>query len=324
MPTLLLVDDDLEILRALRSVLAALGDVIAAPDGQSAMQTLRSVPIDLLVCDLRLPDASGIDIIAEGRGIQPDMVALLLTGHASTSDLVEAINRAGVYRYLPKPIDLDDLMATARAALESQELRRERERLHAELERSHGALRTLYEAARELSSAPGRHEIATAALAHLSRAVPYALGGLLVAPRGSPRPALYLQTAMAVDDATLVAFKERIVGEQARRTGVPLAESEVRLVFLGSQLSPAERPLPRSLHLIDVALDVGPDSMGGVQLLCASVPSAPERRLVGVLVTEAAHALRRVETLTTRTSRSWIYWCVRSRTGSWSSATSRP
>lgn len=302
-PTLLIVDDDLETLRALRSSLSALGDVLAASDGTSAMDMLRSVPVDLLVCDLRLPDGSGVDVIAQARALQPDMYALLLTGHAKLADLADAINRAGVYRYLAKPVDMDDLLATARAALEAQSLKRERERLHGELERSHAAMRTLYDAARELSSAPGRIEIASATLKHLAGAVPYALGGLLVAPRGAPRPTLYLQTAMAVDEGTLSAFKTRIVGEHTRRAAPAVAprarhdtaESAVRLVFLTPQ--GAHRPLPANLHLVDVPLDVGPASLGAVQLLCASPPSLEARHLIGVLATEAAHALRRVEAL---------------------------
>lgn len=295
-PTLLIVDDDLETLRALCAALEPLGTTLAFSDGLSALAHLRTSRVDLLVSDLRLPDISGIDVIAGARVAQPELPALLITGRAEMSDLAEAINRAGVYRYLKKPVDLDDLFRTAQTALEAEHLRRERERLHQELARSHGAMRTLYEASRELSQAPGRAEIVAATLSHLARAVPFELCAMLVAPPESHKPTLYLQARAPVDEATLASFKERIVAEHAARSGRALREHEVRLILVGPQLAQGGR-LPPTLHLLEASLEVGTLCFGTVQLLCGVALGAEDRRLVVMLANEAAQALRRVDLL---------------------------
>src|SRR5262249_41852321 len=108
------------------AILEDVGEVVPAESGEVAIAALASGPIDLLVVDLRLPDCSGIALIARARAARPGLPAILLTSQAETQDLVAAINRAQVYRFLEKPLDLDDLVHTAKTALEAVELRRER------------------------------------------------------------------------------------------------------------------------------------------------------------------------------------------------------
>lgn len=296
--TILLVDDDPETLRALTAVLSEFGEVVPFAEGASAIAFIRDLDraLGLVVSDLRLPDTSGIAVISEARALRPDVPALLLSGRAEMSDLADAINLARVYRYLPKPVDVDDLRHTVMTALETGQLRRDRDRLHGELSRSNAALRILFEAARELSHAPQRGDVAAAALTHFARAVPFTLGGLLVAPAGVAAPSLYLQTAAPADPDTLSEFRERILAYHEARSQVRVPRHELRLSLLGAA-SPPSGPIPDPLYRTEVTLEAGRTVVGAVQLLCTRAPSSEEGRLLAALATEVAQALGRVEAL---------------------------
>jgi signal transduction histidine kinase/GGDEF domain-containing protein len=294
---ILVVEDDLAVLRAMCAALEPLGDVRAVDDATAGLSEIEEHPPDLLVCDLRLPDISGIELIAQARARHPDLPAILVTGKAEPRDIIEAINRAGVYRFLPKPLDLDDLIHTARSALAEVQLRRERERLHAELERSHAAMQVLYEATRELARASGRQEIVSAALTHLARAVPFELGAVMVAPPPARNASLYLLASASFDDETLFAFKDEALSRFAERAGAPLREHQVKVILLGTQIG-GRAPVPARAEIAEAPLEVGGQILGLVQLMRSERPYASEeQRLLGVLAGQTAQAIRRDEEL---------------------------
>ena len=110
----LVVDDEPQLLRALRINLAARQyDVDTADDGESALRTAAARPPDLVVLDLGLPDIDGVDVIRTLRGWTPVPI-IVLSGRAGSSDKVHALD-AGADDYVTKPFSLEELLARIRA-----------------------------------------------------------------------------------------------------------------------------------------------------------------------------------------------------------------
>jgi two-component system, OmpR family, KDP operon response regulator KdpE len=114
--TVLLVDDDLALLRTLSMNLEARGyHVSTAPDGESALAVLRRSQPDLVILDLGLPGVSGSDALRELRTWSAVPVIVLSARHGS-DDKVEALD-LGADDYVTKPFGIDELLARLRAAV---------------------------------------------------------------------------------------------------------------------------------------------------------------------------------------------------------------
>lgn len=124
--TVLVVDDDPMLRRLLRDCLdQEMGlRVVDTGDAQEAERILATQSVALLICDLMLDGASGVDVIRAGHTHQPDLVSILVTGFPTVETAVEAL-QLGVDDYLLKPFKLQQLMSTVRRALERGRLRRE-------------------------------------------------------------------------------------------------------------------------------------------------------------------------------------------------------
>jgi two-component system response regulator PilR (NtrC family) len=121
----LVVDDERSIREMLAIVLRREGhDVVIAEDGRTAIATLERGAVDLIICDIKMPDMSGVDVLRKAKEIDQDVVAMMITAFASTETAVEAM-RLGACDYLTKPFDVDELKMKVREKLESRDLRRE-------------------------------------------------------------------------------------------------------------------------------------------------------------------------------------------------------
>jgi len=110
----LVVDDEPQLLRALRINLAARHyDVTTAADGAAALRQAGAQPPDLVVLDLGLPDMDGVDVIRTLRQRTPVPI-IVLSGRAGSSDKVHALD-VGADDYVTKPFSLDELLARIRA-----------------------------------------------------------------------------------------------------------------------------------------------------------------------------------------------------------------
>lgn len=110
----LIVDDEPQILRALRINLRARQyDVEVAADGNTALKTAAAYHPDLIVLDLGLPDIDGVDVIRGVRG-WTEAPIIVLSGRAGSQDKVEALD-AGADDYVTKPFGVDELLARMRA-----------------------------------------------------------------------------------------------------------------------------------------------------------------------------------------------------------------
>lgn len=110
MTRVLIVDDEPQILRALRINLHARQfDVITAADGTSALDVAKSQRPDLVVLDLGLPDIDGVDVIRSLRA-WTEVPIIVLSGRAGSSDKIVALN-AGADDYVTKPFNVEELLA---------------------------------------------------------------------------------------------------------------------------------------------------------------------------------------------------------------------
>lgn len=124
MRRILLVEDD-EALRVTQTIyLRQEGfEVVAASDRNSARSKLGRESFDVVVTDLRLGKQSGLDVVRDGRELQPQAEIIVITGYGSVESAVEAM-KDGAYDYLTKPVDPEMLVRIIHKALERQELKR--------------------------------------------------------------------------------------------------------------------------------------------------------------------------------------------------------
>ncbi|RDI35036.1 response regulator [Lentzea flaviverrucosa] len=116
MTSVLVVDDEPQIVRALRINLSARGyDVMTAYDGRSALGVAVEGKPDVVVLDLGLPDIDGVDVIAGLRGWSTIPI-IVLSARTDSSAKVEALD-AGADDYVTKPFGMDELLARLRAAV---------------------------------------------------------------------------------------------------------------------------------------------------------------------------------------------------------------
>jgi two-component system KDP operon response regulator KdpE len=112
----LAVDDEPQILRALRASLAARGhDVTTAPNGETALDVLATSDVDLVVLDLGLPGIDGLEVIRRLRAWS-QVPVIVLTVRDAQADKVAALD-AGADDYVTKPFAMDELLARTRAVL---------------------------------------------------------------------------------------------------------------------------------------------------------------------------------------------------------------
>ena len=117
MPSILLVDDEPNILEVLEIVLKDAGmDVCKCTSGRDALRILRERPFDLVISDIRMPDLSGVQLLEEAKQFTPETVFIMITAFASTETAIEAIQH-GAYDYLTKPFQMEELTNVVHRAL---------------------------------------------------------------------------------------------------------------------------------------------------------------------------------------------------------------
>ena len=141
---LLIVDDDPLNLDALTRVLRHEYDLVRAESADSALQILRDEGrhIDLILADKSMPGRSGVELLEEAKGLSAAM-RIVLTAYPDASDLMEAINRGEVYRYVTKPWSPEELKVVIAHALEHYQLERDNAELIAELKRKNSELKAM-------------------------------------------------------------------------------------------------------------------------------------------------------------------------------------
>jgi two-component system response regulator PilR (NtrC family) len=122
MEKILIVDDE----RSLRDVLSIMlkragYDITVASDGDEAIARIEKELFDLVITDLKMPKAGGLEVLKAVKETSPDSVVLIITAFASAESAVEAM-KLGAYDYLTKPFQVDEVQLIIRNALEKRRL----------------------------------------------------------------------------------------------------------------------------------------------------------------------------------------------------------
>jgi DNA-binding NtrC family response regulator len=139
--SILLVDDEEKILKALGRALRDEGhEVVAAAGAREAQRLLATRPFDLLVVDNRMPEKTGLELIREMASSTAEVERpqiIMMTAHATVESAIEAM-KLGAFDYLQKPFEVEELLVVARRALEHQRLRTQNRYLLSEREEEFG------------------------------------------------------------------------------------------------------------------------------------------------------------------------------------------
>ena len=132
--TLLVADDEAAIRESLSEVLREEGyDVVEAADGLEAIAALQGRDFDLVIADLRMPGADGLEVLRRTRELAPQSLVILVTAYASLETAVEAL-RQGAHDYIMKPLIFEDVLGKVRRLLDYKQLAWEAQVLRHEVE----------------------------------------------------------------------------------------------------------------------------------------------------------------------------------------------
>ncbi len=144
--SVLIVDDDPGVRTSLRDVLEARDhEVEAAGSGRDALAACERRSFDVLLLDIKLPDMSGLDLIARIEDLRPEIDVLVVTGHATFNNAALAV-RPSTVGYLTKPLDLDRLLAIIDEISRRKRLERENLRLQAVIRQSKSQWESTFDA----------------------------------------------------------------------------------------------------------------------------------------------------------------------------------
>ncbi|MSP59007.1 MAG: sigma-54-dependent Fis family transcriptional regulator [Myxococcales bacterium] len=133
-PTLLVVDDEPSNLESLVRIFGREGmNVLAAPDGREALETLRKQRIDVLLTDLMMPGMTGVDLLKAARAVAPETEVILMTAYGTVETAVEAM-KEGAYDFIIKPLKRAHVVRVVAKALEKQSLLVENRALRVQLD----------------------------------------------------------------------------------------------------------------------------------------------------------------------------------------------
>jgi len=138
--TIMVVEDERGARMTLCGILEDAGySVIGVENGTEALEAIRGSEFDVVIADIRLPDADGMEILELAKEINPDATVIMVTGYASVETAIDAVNQ-GAYAYFVKPVSLDEIKTIIATALKHQRLLQENKRLVESLQRSNKLL----------------------------------------------------------------------------------------------------------------------------------------------------------------------------------------
>ncbi len=133
-PRVLIIDDEEGVRTSLGLILEDEGyEVATSADAATARQQVARASFDVVLCDVRMPGESGLDLLPDLAALLPDATLLMMSAHGDVEQALEAVRR-GAYDYLAKPFKTEELLLAIRKAEERERLRRENRRLRSELD----------------------------------------------------------------------------------------------------------------------------------------------------------------------------------------------
>src|SRR5512142_3421864 len=114
---ILVVDDEVVARQSLTDILKLEGyNAVSVPNGQAAIEHVRTHPIDLMIVDLRMPGMDGLEVVQVVNQASPDTEIVMLTAHGSTDSAIQAL-RLRIHDYLTKPASPAQVIASVKKGL---------------------------------------------------------------------------------------------------------------------------------------------------------------------------------------------------------------
>lgn len=119
-PNILVVDDEVEVLKILKKILTDRGyNVMTAQNGSEALKVVRKNNIKLALLDIKLPKMDGIELLGRFKKINPDLIVIMMTAFGTLKTAIRAM-KLGAYDYVTKPFDLDVIVSIINQAFEER------------------------------------------------------------------------------------------------------------------------------------------------------------------------------------------------------------
>ncbi|MBZ0092672.1 MAG: sigma-54 dependent transcriptional regulator [Sulfuricellaceae bacterium] len=116
LPIVLVVDDEVRSLEAIRRTLEEEFEVLVAASAAEAEAILQKEWVQVILCDQRMPGETGVSFLERVRETWPDVVRMVISGYTDTEDIIAGINRGGIYQYIVKPWHPETLLGQIREA----------------------------------------------------------------------------------------------------------------------------------------------------------------------------------------------------------------
>mgnify|MGYP006287538757 CR=1 FL=1 len=143
--TIVIVDDEEMVLTSLKSFLGleTYYKIETFLSAKEALEYIKKENVELVISDYLMPEMDGITFLAKVREIKPQIIRIILTGYADKENAIKAINTVGLFQYIEKPWDNDDLLIVLRNGLEKQQLMKRLDEKIAEINKAYADLQGL-------------------------------------------------------------------------------------------------------------------------------------------------------------------------------------
>ncbi len=143
----MIVDDEEMVLMSIRSFLnlETLYEVLTFTSPLEVLDHFAQNEVDLVISDYLMPEMDGISFLGKLRELKPDVPRIILTGYADKENAIKAINEVGLYQYIEKPWNNEDLQIILRNGLEKKQLMSRLTQKIAEINRAHEDLQGLHQ-----------------------------------------------------------------------------------------------------------------------------------------------------------------------------------
>lgn len=144
---IIIVDDEEMVLTSLKSFINLETDyeVHTFLSPQEAIKFVSDNEVDLVISDYLMPEMDGMAFLAEVKKIRPEIPRIILTGYADKENAIKAINEVGLFQYIEKPWDNDDLLIIIRNGIEKLQLIRKLQQKIGEINKAYGDLQSLHQ-----------------------------------------------------------------------------------------------------------------------------------------------------------------------------------
>lgn len=234
--TLLLVDDESNILSALKRLLRRDGyTLLTADSGESGLALLGEQAVDVILSDQRMPGMSGVEFLRKARELRPDTVRMVLSGYTELQSITDAINEGAIFKFLTKPWDDEQLRANIAEAFRLKTLTDENRRLSLELRAANTQLEQMLRLKEEQL---GREHKVLGILQEVLQLLPWPLLGIddtgIVASANEQAQQLFGARAPLLGEhaasALPAAVAARLQQAETGPTGIALAGRHYRIV----------------------------------------------------------------------------------------------